>query len=86
MTDEEILRMDSVPIAVAAVYLGKSEQFIRCGIQQGVLPFGSAVRRGRYSYIISPGRLVEIRRCATGLNWGTSERAEELEMPDNETT
>ena len=36
--------------------MGKSEQFIRIGLQRGLLPFGSAVQNagGRYSYYISP--------------------------------
>ena len=33
-----------VPTAVAARILGKSENFIRFGLQQGRLPFGSAVK------------------------------------------
>ena len=45
-----------VPTAVAARLLGKSENFIRFGLQQGRLPFGSAVQtaKERWSYHISP--------------------------------
>ena len=45
-----------VPTAVAARILGKSENFIRFGLQQGRLPFGSAVKtaKDRWSYHISP--------------------------------
>lgn len=44
----------------AAALLGKSEQFIRIGLQQGALPFGTAVKmRGRYSYHISEKKLQE---------------------------
>ena len=45
----------------AARILGKTEQFIRVGLQQGVLPFGAAVKMpgGRYSYHISEAKLKE---------------------------
>lgn len=44
----------------AAKRLGKTEQFVRIGLQQGVLPFGAAVKmRGRYSYHISEHKLNE---------------------------
>lgn len=41
-------------VAEAAKLLGVSEQYIRCGLQQGSLPFGSAVKVGkdRYTYHI----------------------------------
>lgn len=45
-----------VPTAVAARILGKSENFIRFGLQQGRLPFGAAVKtaKDRWGYHISP--------------------------------
>lgn len=45
-----------VPTSIAARMLGKSENFIRFGLQQGRLPFGSAVKtaKDRWSYHISP--------------------------------
>ena len=45
----------------AAQLLGKTEQFIRIGLQQGVLPFGAAVKMpgGRYSYHISEEKIKE---------------------------
>ena len=50
-----------VPTAVAARVLGKSENFIRFGLQQGRLPFGSAVRtaKDRWGYHISPKLLAD---------------------------
>ena len=45
---------------LAAAMMGKDPQFIRIGLQRGLLPFGNAiltVNRGRikrYSYYISP--------------------------------
>ena len=50
-----------VPTAIAARVLGKSEDFIRFGLQQGVFDFGSGVKTGenRWSYHISPKLLAE---------------------------
>ena len=50
-----------VPTAVAARVLGKSEDFIRFGLQQRALDFGSAVKTGenRWSYHISPKLLAD---------------------------
>ena len=50
-----------VPTAVAARVLGKSEDFIRFGLQQQAFDFGSAVKTGenRWSYHISPKLLAE---------------------------
>ncbi len=50
-----------VPTAVAAKILGKGEDFIRFGLQQGRLDFGTAVKTGenRWSYHISPKLLAE---------------------------
>lgn len=42
----------------AAEVLGKSQQFIRVGLQKGILPFGSAVKMStRWTYYISAARL-----------------------------
>ena len=50
-----------VPTVIAARLLGKSENFIRFGLQQGRLPFGSAVKTGkdRWSYHVSPPLLAQ---------------------------
>ena len=50
-----------VPTAIAARVLGKSEDFIRFGLQQQVFDFGRAVktRENRWSYHISPKGLAE---------------------------
>ena len=44
--------------AAAARCLGKSNQFVRVGLQRGLLPFGNAVpgTRERFNYYISPIR------------------------------
>lgn len=45
----------------AAKLLNVSEQYIRCGLQQGALPFGSAVKVGesRYTYHIVDSKVYE---------------------------
>lgn len=40
--------------------LGKSPQFVRIGLQRGILPFGSAVKMStKYTYVIYPEKLKE---------------------------
>jgi transcriptional regulator with XRE-family HTH domain len=52
--------LKNVPVSEAAKRLGKSEQFIRVGLQRSKLPFGTAVKlSSRYSYHISPKLLNE---------------------------
>ena len=45
----------------AARLMGVSEQYIRVGLQRGILPFGYAVQvsGGRYTYYISPDKFTE---------------------------
>lgn len=47
-------RVERVKVKEAAKLLGVSDQFIRCGLRQKALPFGSAVKvgNGRYTYHI----------------------------------
>lgn len=51
----------NVSIKEAARMLRKSEQFIRVGLQQGILPFGYAVKinGSKYTYHISRKKLNE---------------------------
>lgn len=54
-------RPDRISTRAAAQCMGKAENFIRIGLQRGLLPFGSAVPtssvgKPRYSYYISPDR------------------------------
>ena len=50
--------MERVSIREAAEILNCSEQFVRIGLQRGVLPIGTAVKMtGRYSYVIPRERL-----------------------------
>lgn len=44
----------------AAKLLGKSEQFIRIGLQRGILPFGYAVKMSsKWCYHISDAKIYE---------------------------
>lgn len=50
----------NISIKKASEILGKSEQFIRIGLQRGFLDFGKAVKNGsKYNYHISPYKLME---------------------------
>ena len=50
----------NVSVAEAARILGKSEQFVRIGLQRNILPIGTAVRMSsRWTYHISPKLLKE---------------------------
>ena len=50
-----------VTVAEAAARMGKSPQFIRICLQQGLLPIGTAVKTGKknWNYYISPKLLDE---------------------------
>jgi hypothetical protein len=49
-----------VTVKQASKMLGVSEQFIRIGLQQGVLPIGVAVKMSeRYTYYISLKKVTE---------------------------
>lgn len=64
ITDEDILSMQSVLPTVAAKYIHETPTFVRYGLQQNRLPFGSAVQNpsGKWSYHISPGLLVAYQK------------------------
>ena len=53
----------NVPVNVAARIIGKSPQFVRIGLQRGILPIGRALktndRNEQYDYYISPKLLAE---------------------------
>ncbi len=58
----------NVPVNVAARMMGKSPQFVRIGLQRGILPIGVAMktddRNEQYDYYISPKLLFEFTGCA----------------------
>lgn len=52
--------MNTLSVKEAAKKLGKSEQFIRIGLQQNILPIGVAVKMSsKWTYHISPKLLNE---------------------------
>lgn len=57
----------SMTVQEAAKLMGKSQDFIRIGLQRSILPFGYAVKTGkeRYSYFISREKFTE----ATGIKF-----------------
>lgn len=51
---------NNISISFAARQLGKSEQFVRVGLQSGIFPFGYAVKMSsRFTYHISPKKFKE---------------------------
>ncbi len=46
----------NITVKEAAKLMNRTEQFIRIGLQRGLLPIGTAVQNpgGKYSYYISP--------------------------------
>lgn len=57
---EEKEVINNVPVSTAARKLGKGEQFIRVGLQNGVFDWGYAVKVGkRFNYHISPKKFKE---------------------------
>lgn len=50
----------NIKVSDAARILGKSEQFVRVGLQRNILPIGTAVQlSSRWTYHISPKLLEE---------------------------
>lgn len=53
----------NVPVIVAAKIMGKSPQFVRIGLQRGILPIGRAMKindkNEQYDYYISPRLLAQ---------------------------
>lgn len=51
---EKLETMRSIPIQIVAEIIGKSQQFVRIGLQQKTLPIGSAVKMStEWSYHVS---------------------------------
>lgn len=65
--DEDVsLPETNIAVATAAKLMGVGQEFIRAGLRQGRLPFGTAVKVSgtKYTYYISPVKFAEY----TGLN------------------
>ena len=59
LVEMEIKQYNNVPVPLAAEYMGVGDMFIRCGLRYGILPIGSALKRGtKYTYHISPEKLL----------------------------
>lgn len=68
------MNTQKIKVTEAAELLGVSPQFVRVGLQQGVLPIGTAVKMSSvWTYHISPKKLKEY--IGEGLPW-----ADELEV------
>lgn len=39
---------------LASKLMGKTPQFVRIGLQKGILPIGTAIKNGKWNYYISP--------------------------------
>ena len=52
---------NGMTVQEAAQLMGKTQSFIRIGLQRNILPFGYAVKTGkeRYSYFISREKFTE---------------------------
>lgn len=55
------MKAENITIAEAARLMGVSQQFVRVGLQKGILPFGYAVQvsADRYTYFISKQKFAE---------------------------
>lgn len=55
---EQKVPVKKITTADAARCLGKSKQFVRIGLQRGILPFGNAVPndQGSWNYYINPAK------------------------------
>ncbi len=61
ITDGEILEMKKVPTKIAADYLGMTYSMLVWKLQQGELPFGTAVKNREWTYHIDAQALVEYK-------------------------
>ncbi len=51
---------NNIKVTDAAAMMGKRPQYVRIGLQRGILPFGSAVKTaGRWSYHIPRAKFYE---------------------------
>ena len=55
------MEKNHLTVEEASKLMGVSRQYIRVGLQKGILPFGYAVQisRGRYTYFISKQKFLE---------------------------
>ena len=68
------MKVFNVPVQVAAKLMNKNVEFLYMGLQQGIFPFGYAVKTSsRYSYFISSVKFEEY----TGIKVNEHENFEE---------
>lgn len=55
------MEKNHLTVQEASKLMGVSPQYVRVGLQKGILPFGYAVQisRGRYTYFISKQKFTE---------------------------
>lgn len=60
-SDDGFNHTNNLPVEQAARLMGVGKQFIRVGLQKGILPFGYAVKlsANRFTYYISPKKFTE---------------------------
>jgi len=57
---EEKKNLFNLKVEDAARLMGRSGQYVRIGLQRGILPFGTAIKMGsKWTYYISPHRFRE---------------------------
>lgn len=62
-----------ISIQKASQLMGKSQQFVRIGLQRNLLPFGVAIKTSnRYSYYISPKQFYDYVGNCEEVDNGTS--------------
>ena len=54
---KNVENIGNLKIKDVAKAMGKSEMFVRIGLQRGLLPFGTAIKTSsKYTYYISPSK------------------------------
>ncbi|MCL2859035.1 MAG: hypothetical protein FWF46_00370 [Oscillospiraceae bacterium] len=68
----------NLTIKETAKLMGKSEQFVRIGLQRGLLPIGTAVQlSSRFTYHISPKLLEEylgVKACKNNIGYSRMDK------------
>lgn len=59
----------NLPVSLVAKLMGKSIPFIQKGLQDGVFPWGYAVKMGKWSYFISSVKFTEHTGIEVPINW-----------------
>ena len=70
--------LKKVPVKVAAAILGKSEQFVRCGLRYGNLNFGVAVSSNPHKRNFSNGKNIRSGVVDDGFKRGGKQSADKF--------